>query len=297
MGNGKDLLEEYNLSEVRKRMMQLSEYSFKTGIVEDDDDNQQQQPPMNGGQQMPTGGQQGGAMPQQGQQMGSQPDMGQGQMDNMNQGGMPQGDMGGQQMPMDGGQMPMDNSQMDAQPADTGEMPPMDMGMPQGGDEQAPDADIPDEDTDMEGGDDDEEVIDVDDLTNSQEATEYKIDGVNDKITALLQVTSKFADAREDNEKQLQDLRRELERRNPTPEEKMNIRSQASYPYGESPRDYWDRKSAQNPNYEVIYNNDVAPQDEDKEFEIKRDDLENIDTKSLSDSLEFPKELRDYLDF
>lgn len=287
MGNGKDLLKEYNLGDVRKRMMQLSEYSFKTGIVEDDEDNQQQQQPMqNGGQQMPMNGQQqGGGMPQQDPQIGGQQPMGQGQMD-MNQGGMPQGDM-------NDGQMPMDNSQMDSQPVDTGEMPPMDMA--QGEEEQAPDGDMPEEEMGADG--EEEEVIDVDDLTNAQEATDYKLDGVNDKITALLQVTSKFADALEDNEKQLQDLRKELERRNPTPEEKMNIRSQASYPYGESPRDYWDRKSAQNPNYEVIYNNDVAPQDEDKEFEIKRDDLEGLDDKSLSDSLEFPKELRDYLDF
>ena len=294
MGNGKDLLEEYNLSEVRKRMMQLCEYTFNTGLVEDDEDNQQQQPPMqNGGQQMPMNGQQqGGGMPQQDPQMGGQQPMGQDQM-GMNQGGMPQGDMGGQQMPMDGGQMPMDNSQMDAQPADTSEMPPMDMS--QGGEEQAPEGDMPEDGIDMGG--EDEEVIDVDDLTNSQEATEYKIDGVNDKISELLQVTTKFVDALKDNERQLQDLRKEFELRNPTPEEKMNIRSQASYPYGETPRDYWDRKAAGNPHYNIIYDNDVAPQDEDKEFEIKRDDLDNLDTKSLSDSLEFPKELRDYLDF
>lgn len=289
MEKNKNLLEEYNLSEVRKRMMQLSEYSFKTGIVEDDEDNMQQPQMQNGGQQMPMNGQQqGGMMPQQAPQIGNQQQMNQNQMD-MNQGGMPQGNMDGQQMPMD----TMDNDQMDSQPVDTGDMPPMDM--PQGDNGQTQDEDMPAEEMGDEGEED--EVIDVDDLTNAQEATDYKLDGVNDKITALLQVTSKFEEALEDNQKKLEDLRRELERRNPTPEEKMNIRSQASYPYGESPRDYWDRKSVQNPNYEVIYNNDVAPQDEEKEFEIKRDDLEGLDDKTLSDSLEFPKELRNYINF
>lgn len=284
MGKEKDLLQEYNLGGVRERMMQLSEYSFRTGIVEDDEDNQQQPQDPNG-QQMPMDNQQGGMMRQQGQQ----PPMG--QQDQMAM--PPQGDMGGQQPMGDPNQMSMDG-QADAQPVETGDMPPMDNQLP----DEGMGMDVVDgttgEDEPIEG---DEEVIDVDDLTQSQEATEYKIDGVNDKLSQLLQVTTKFVDALQDNERQIEDLRQEFERRNPTPEEKMNIRSQASYPYGETPKDYWDKKVAENPNYNVIYDNDVSPKDEDKEFEIKRSDLDNIDTKSLSDSLEFPKELRDYLDF
>jgi TolA-binding protein len=179
----------------------------------------------------------------------------------------------------------------------TADMPPTDDSLPQGPEmDGVPGDDMPEE---GEPGEEveDEDVIDVDDLTQSQEATEYKIDGVNDKISALLQVTSKFVDALKDNEQQIQDLKKEIERRNPTPEERMNIRSQSSYPYGETPRDYWDRKREENPNYNVIYDNDISPKDEDKEFEIRREDLENLDKRSLADSLEFPKELRDYLDF
>ena len=289
----KDLLEEYNLEDVRKRMMQISEYSFKTGIVEDDEDNQQQPQNQNGGQ-MPMGNQGGGMQMQQpqqgqgmdGQQMG-QDQMGMGQDPN---GGMPQVGMDGQQMP-DNGQMGME--QQDAQMSDTANMPPADDMGGEGGD--MPMGDDMSAETEPMGEDD--EVIDVDDLTQSQEATEYKIDGVDDKLTTILQITSKFEEALKNNEEQLAALKQEIEKRNPTPEEKMNIRSQASYPYGESPKAFWDKKSAENPTYNVIYDNDIAPQDEDKEFEIKRSDLDNIDTKSLSDSLEFPKELRDYLDF
>ena len=293
-----ELLKQYHLEGVRKRMQQINEYSFKTGRVEDDDDmqndpNQMQQP-------------QGGMPPQQPQQpqggimgggdQGQQPQGG-GIMGNP-QGGTPQ------QPPMDGGMPPQGGGDMGAAPmgGDMGgqpmgnEMPPAEE-PPMGGDmgemPDNADGDIPDD----EIGGEEEEVIDVDDLTQSQEAAEYKIDGVDDKITTVLNVVSKFADAIESNSEQLADLKKEIEKRNPTPEERMNIRSQSSYPYGESPRDYWEKKRAENPNYNVIFDNDVSPENEDKEFEIRRSDLEHIDNKSLSDSLDYPKELRDYINF
>ncbi len=310
-----NLLKKYHLEEAQKRIMQLSEYSFKTGLAEDDNDqnnnnnpfmdnnqnNQDMSPGMgpNNGQPMDQGmgGPQGPDMNGP-QGPGMNDDMGGPQGPDMN------GGMGGPQGPdmnddMGGPQGPDMNGPQDMGQDPTADMPPTDDSLPQDdgidnmgeGPEAMPDEEMGDEEVD------DEDVIDVDDLTQSQEATEYKIDGVNDKISALLQVTTKFVDALKDNEKQIQDLKHEIERRNPTPEERMNIRSQSSYPYGETPRDYWDRKREENPNYNIIYDNDVSPKDEDKEFEIRREDLENLDKRSLADSLEFPKELRDYLDF
>jgi hypothetical protein len=261
--------------------------------------NNGQQDPMGGGPQGPGMGPDNGMGGGPGMDNGMCGPQGPGMDGGMN-GGMDQG-MGGPGMDngmgpgqgMGGPQGPDDSMGQDP----TADMPPTDDSLPQdpemGG---VPGDDMPEE---GEPGEEveDEDVIDVDDLTQSQEATEYKIDGVNDKISALLQVTSKFVDALKDNEHQIQDLKKEIERRNPTPEERMNIRSQSSYPYGETPRDYWDRKREENPNYNVIYDNDISPKDEDKEFEIRREDLENLDKRSLADSLEFPKELRDYLDF
>lgn len=310
-----DLLKKYHLEEAQKRIMQLCEYSFKTGLAEADDEqnnpfmdnsqnNQDMGPGMSPDQGMdnqqgqgmggPQGPDNGMGGPQGGPGMGSD--------NGMNDGGMDQG-MGGPQGPgmgpdngMGGPQGPDDSMGQDP----TADMPPTDDSLPQGdefpGPEEPQGDEMPPEDMEDEEAED-EDVIDVDDLTQSQEATEYKIDGVNDKISALLKVTTKFVDAIKDNERQIQDLRHEIERRNPTPEERMNIRSQSSYPYGETPRDYWDKKREENPNYNIIYDNDVSPKDEDKEFEIRREDLENLDKRSLADSLEFPKELRDYLDF
>jgi hypothetical protein len=142
----------------------------------------------------------------------------------------------------------------------------------------------------------DDEVIDVDELTQSQETTEYKIDGVNDKLTQLLQVNDQFLSALKQSEEKIEALKAEIERRNPTDTEKMNIRSQASYPYSEFPRDYWDKKSAENPHYDITYNNDVSPAKE-QEFMLKSSDIKGLDDRKIGDSFEYPMKLKDVLDY
>ena len=143
----------------------------------------------------------------------------------------------------------------------------------------------------------DDEVIDVDDLTQSQEAAEYKIDGVNDKLTALMSVMPKFIEALNQNDEKLNALKAEIEKRNPTAEEQMNIRSQASYPYTETPKGYWEEKMKTNPHYDVIYNNDVSPKDEQEEFILRKDDLGDYNDQDLARSFEYPMELKDILKF
>jgi len=92
-------------------------------------------------------------------------------------------------------------------------------------------------------------------------------------------------------------LKDEFEKRNPTEEEKLNIRSQTSYPYSETPKDYWTHKTSENPHYNVIYNNDVAPSDEQKEFEIRKSDIDGLNMKSISDTLDMKQDLNKYLGF
>ena len=88
------------------------------------------------------------------------------------------------------------------------------------------------------------------------------------------------------NDRKIDDLRREFEKRNPSEQEMLNIRSQASYPYSESPKDYWDNKKAQNPHYNVIYDNDVSTSDEQKQFDITRDDARNINVNEIGKSFD-----------
>ena len=264
----KELLKKYKLEETQKRFQQICEYSFITKPVlnEEGDDEEGQQP----------------------------------------QGGNPQDDM--QQPPMAG---PDGNSDM--MPQGNESQPPVDNGMnqpQQGGDAmnqppvpEQPASEIPDDMDKSEEGDDNvdtmqdgDEVVDVDDLTNAQETTEVKIDGVNDKLQNLLAVTTKFIAAVDQNNQKIDDLRAEFERRNPSQEEKFNIRSQASAPYSETPRGFWDKKT-QDSNYNVIYNNDVDPDKEDKEYVIRKGDINGNDDRMLAKSLDYPSKLTDFINF
>lgn len=282
-----DLVKKYHLQEALKRFQQINEYTFITSPMLDEDgddeenngdymssmqgggdmpqDNPQGQPPM--GQEQPP---MGGNVPMQGN---SQPSMNQG------------GDMGnGQPMPSDmGGE---------------GMMPP------QGNEEMPNDGYFDDDETDEENDDnteideDGDTVIDVDDLTQSQEASEIKLDGVDDKLTRMLKVLDKFNAALEASDRKIEDLKQEFERRNPSEQEKLNIRSQASYPYAETPKEFWDEKVKTNPHYNVIYDNDVPTSEEDKKFDITTDDLKNINIKDLSKSFDLDNmKIEDFVNF
>lgn len=291
-----DLIKKYHLEEAQKRFQQICEYRFNAGPIEEDDNdnmnNQQppqgQQPPMNGGMGEPVGGQQ--------QSMGSgNPNA---QMDADPNGGMGEpmgGDPGMGDDPNDG----MGNNPMGGDTG-VGADPNDEMGEPMGDDPgMGADSNMSmDDDTPMtDQMQPNDEVISVDDLTQSQETTEYKVDGVDDKLTALINVLPKFIEALNQNDAKLEDLKAEIEKRNPTSEEKMNIRSQASYPYSESPKGYWERKLAENPHYDVIYDNDVSPSDEQDEYILHKDDIKSDNDKALTDTFRYPQELKDILEF
>lgn len=282
----KEFIKKYGLEEACKRIKLITEYGYITSA--DEEDGQPQDP---NGMNMQQQNQNGGEMNDQ-----QIPPMG-GADPN---GGMPPaGDpnMDGQQPPMGdpnmgadpNGGMPMDDPNMG------GDMPPM--GDPGMGGEDPMGGDMPPMDGGPEPMQNDDEVIDVDDLTQSQETTEYKIDGVNDKLTTLLDVTSKFVEALKQNDEKIEDLKKEIERRNPTDEEQINIRSMASYPYSETPKDFWDVKQKYRPNYTIMSDNSVSPDKEQEEFILKRDDLKKSNDENIYKSLEYPLDLKDILDF
>lgn len=285
MNKKTDLVKKYKLEEAVKRIQKINEYTFYSPtMVEDDQDPNAngggQTPPMDGGQgddmeqEAPMDG---GEMPQQ--------DMGDGQMPPMDdgQGGDPNA-MGGdmvQGAPMDGEEMPMDDP--NAMGGD---------GMPQMGDE----GDI--EDVEMDTEQPGDEVVDVDELTQSQETTEFKVDNVDDKLNKVLKVISKFNDAIEANDQKIEDLKQEFAKRNPTPEETLNLRSLASYPFSERPDEYWKKQQEEHPNYNVISDNDVSTADEQKEFEIRNSDIDNFNERDIMKSLgESHMKLSDFVQF
>lgn len=275
MSKKEDLVKKYKLEEAVKKFQKINEYTFysPTMVEDDQDQGDNEMQPMD----VPQGGDpnaMGGGMPQgdpQGGQMPPQGDMSQGQ----EQMGM------GQEPPMgNGGEMNMD--------------------VPQGGEELPPmDGDGEDiEDVEMDTEQPGDEVVDVDDLTQSQETTEFKVDDLDSKLDKVLKVISKFNDAIEANDQKIEDLKQEFAKRNPTAEETLNLRSMSSYPFSERPDEYWKKQQETHPNYNVISDNDVPTSEEQKEFEIRRGDIDNFNERDIMKSLgENHIKLSDFLEF
>lgn len=289
MGKKTDLVKKYNLEEAVKRIHQINEYTFYDSAIAEADQDPNGDPnggiPQQdmGGQMPPTDGGQGGdpngmaPMPQE------DPN-----------GDMAQQDMGGQMPPMDGGQ-----GEPNAMGGDMGQGGPMDDPNAFGAEQMPPmgdDGNI--EDVEMDTEQPGDEVIDVDELTQSQETTEFKIDNVDDKLNKVLKVISKFNDAIAANDQKIEDLKQEFAKRNPTAEETMNLRSLASYPFSERPDKYWEKQQKEHPNYKVISDNDVPTADEQKEFEIRGSDIDNFNEREIMKSLgESHIKLSDFLQF
>lgn len=147
------------------------------------------------------------------------------------------------------------------------------------------------------GSESDEEVIDVDDLTNAQEDTEKKVERLTNKFDKLLDMISKFEEKIDASNSHIDDLKQEMERRNPTQVEKMSMRSQTGYPFNVSPDAYWSEKEAtSNYSREDDENGVNQPQ-----YTITKNDIDGIsDWSEISKSLD--KEglfanLKDILDF
>ena len=267
-----------SLHKLYEKKYKLNEYTFITApqVNEDGEENDgelQKPENMNGGEQMNS--QQGGNIaPDASNQMG---------------------DINGQNdgvMPTDGSQMPQDNVQQG-----NGMNGDMQMNSTEGDMADLGEPEVENDGIETQEMESDDEVIDVDDLTQSQEATEYKLDGVDDRLSKIYAVVQKFSDQLERNEESIMALKDEFEKRNPTEEEKLNIRSQSSYPYSETPKDYWNKKTQENPHYNVMYNNEVSPSEEQKKFEITKNDISGLNMKSISDTLDINQSLNKYLGF
>lgn len=254
----KEYLKEHNLLESQRQFRKLCEYTFigaddvlSEDDVEDDAQNNQNQ--------------------QQGDDMNNQSPM----PDTNNQQG--QQDIGMQ----DNGNA--ENSFPEPAPATPQQNPPMPAPTP------SPQPAMPDmggeeEIIDMEG--DDEEVIDVDELTDSQEETEHEVGEVNSKIDKLLSTIDTLSTIIQQNDSKILALKQEIEKRNPTPTEKLNLRSLDSYPFNVNPKDYWEGK-AKTGNYEAYSDNDLPTGKEDEEYVITQDEIDGDNNfKSISDSLD-----------
>jgi len=148
------------------------------------------------------------------------------------------------------------------------EEPPADDSM-EGGDE------LPEPEA-MEGGDElpepepmeDEVELDITQLVQGTEEAKASSDMANNKIEDLMHkfdaLTHSLNKMAAINDK-IDNLEREVEKRNPLPKEKLEMRSLNSYPYNLKLTDYWSEKEGR---YDIMNNND-----EDKEYILTQKDV------------------------
>ena len=176
----------------------------------------------------------------------------------------PQGDMGGEDPNAMGG----DPNMMGGDPNAMGADPNMMGGDPNamGGEPMQPD----------------DEVIDVDELTDSQEETEKEVAKINSKFDKVLKAIGAFEELLRSNDEKIEGLKSEFEKRNPTKIEKLHMQTARSYPFNQTPEEYWKEKEATS-NYEIIDNDDK----EAGKFVITADEVNgNENWKEISDTLD-----------
>lgn len=143
----------------------------------------------------------------------------------------------------------------------------------------------------------DEEVINVDDLTNSQEETEQKVDALShkfEKLMGALDSIEKRIDSIDTHTNEyLGSLKAEVEKRNPTPMQRLTMRSTKSSPYSMTPNEYMDKYAPEN--YSDESDNNGA---DDPQYKITKADIDNFtDYNSIAKEFDGKMGLRDILNF
>ena len=147
----------------------------------------------------------------------------------------------------------------------------------------------------MQDGD---EVIDVDELTKSQESAEKKIDSMNAKFEKLMGAVEVLVKQNAEREKaaaeQERRLAAEIEKRIPTPQQRMTMRSTKSAPYAMTPNEYMNNYAPEN--YSDADDNNGA---DDEQYKITKGDIDNFtDYNSIARDLDIEHQgLRDILGF
>ena len=132
----------------------------------------------------------------------------------------------------------------------------------------------------------DDEVVDITELTDTQEETLEGVEEFNEKfVKALNAIKSIETLINKNNEHinaKIADIENEIKRRNPTTTEKMSNRQSVSYPYTISPEEYWKDKEKTS-NYSTENDNNGKEQEQ---YVITNADVNSAtDWKNISDSL------------
>lgn len=274
-----------SLNEIKYNFRHLVEYVTPEGVVEDEND-----PNAMGGGDPNSGGDAMGGDPMA---MGGDPNaMGGAPMggDQSAMGGDPNAmggaPMGGDPSAMGGGQSPEGfspqgvdpNAGMDGMGGDPNAMG----GAPMGGDPNAMGGD-----PNMPGPND--EVIEIDDLTDAQEDTDKKVDSLTSKFEKLMSsidgIEKRINDIDAHTNQYLGALKGEIEKRNPTPMQRLTMRSTKSAPYDMTPNEYMNNYAPEN--YSDASDNNGA---DDPQYKITKGDIDDfVDYGSIAKDIENKK--------
>jgi hypothetical protein len=171
----------------------------------------------------------------------------------------PEGEMPAEEMPAE--EMPADEMPADEMPAE--EMPA----------EDEVEVDV----TSLVKGADDAKRAAIKAMKVSKETGNDLMDKLSDleaRLTRMDSVANK-----------IEDLEKEIVKRNPTPIEKLEMRSLSSYPYNIKLSDYWSDKEGQ---YDVMNN-------KEKEYVLTSDDVDNeFSYSKIKDTFDKPTEEQGY---
>jgi len=130
-------------------------------------------------------------------------------------------------------------------------------------------------------GSEDTVEVDVTDIVDKTEETKTSVDGVSTKMDDLLSKLSELesqVSGMDNVINKIDDLEKEIERRNPTPVERLEMRSMDSFPYSVKLTDYWEDKEG----YDAT--------EEEEEFTLTQSDVDNFDEKEIRASFGSEKE-------
>lgn len=166
----------------------------------------------------------------------------------------------------DDGEEPTDDLEADIEPEDGEEIDDL-----EAGDDEI-DADVDPEAFGDEEPSEDEVELDVTDLVQGTEAAKDTANMANQKIDQLMGMVDSLEgklDSMDGITNKIDNLENELEKRAPTPEEKIEMRSLDSYPYNLKLTDFWAEKDGQ---YDVMGVNDENG--EEDEYTLTQKDIE-----------------------
>ena len=132
------------------------------------------------------------------------------------------------------------------------------------------DEETPEEELDMEEPASDEVELDVTELVKGSEEAKASADAANEKIDQLMGMVGNLEGQLQSMEAisdKIESLEGELEKRAPTPEEKIEMRSLDSYPYNLKLTDFWGDQEGK---YDVLNKDD---EEEPKEYVLTKDDV------------------------